>query len=177
MPATPESELKDPHVREIKDVGFKIKVVEQSGITVKRTLQRSDPFKEKNCRNINCLVCSTGGKGSCRSTGATYELVCQVCHHKYIGETSRSAYTRGKEHLHALEQWEESSVMWRHSCDKHGGDVLGFTMNVTGMFQNDAMLRQITESVRINQVNEGQLINTNGEWSYFWIPRAVVTQT
>ena len=177
VPATPQSQLKDRYVRAIKDAGFKIKVVEQSGITLKRMLQRSDPFKEKNCRNINCLVCSTGGKGSCRSTGVTYELVCQVCHHKYIGETSRSAYTRGKEHLRALEQREEGSVMWRHSCDKHGGDVPGFIMNVTGMFQNDAMLRQITESVRIHQVTEGQLINTKGEWSYFQIPRAVVTQT
>ena len=177
VPATPESQLKDRYVREIKDAGFKIKVVEQSGITLKRMLQRSDPFLEKNCRNINCLVCSTGGKGSCCSTCVTYELVCQVCHHKYIGETSRSAYTRGKEHLRALEQWEEGSVMWRQSLDKHGGDVPGFTMNVTGMFQNDATLRQITESVRINQVNEGHLTNTKGEWSYFRIPRAVVTQT
>ena len=177
VPATPESQLKDRYVREIKDAGFKVKVVEQPGITLKRMLQRSDPFKEKNCRDINCLVCSTGGKGSCRSTGVTYELVCQVCHHKYIGETSRSAYTRGKEHLRALEQREEGSVMWRHSCDKHGGDVPDFTMNVTGRFRNDAMLRQITESVRIHQVNEGQLINTKGEWSYFRIPRAVVTQT
>ena len=98
------------------------------------------------------------------NTGITYELVCQVCHHQYIGETSRSAYTRGKEHLRALEQREETSVMWRHSCD-------------TGMFHNDAMLRQITESVRINKVEEGQLINTKGEWSYFRTPRAVVTQT
>ena len=71
--------------------------------------------------------------------------------------------------------------MWRHSCDKHGGggggDVPGFTMNVTRIFQNDAMLRQITESVKINQVNAGQLINAKSEWSYFRIPRAVVTQT
>ena len=86
--ATPESQLKDPYVREIKDAAFKIKVVEQSGKTLKRMLQRSDPFKKKNCRNINCLVCSTGEKGSCHSIGITYDLVCQVCHHKYIGETS-----------------------------------------------------------------------------------------
>ena len=136
-------------------------------------LQRSDPFKEKNCRNINCLVCTTVGRGPCRNTGISFELVCQVCHHQYIGETSRSAYTRGKEHLRALEQREETSVMWRHSCDKHGGDVPSFTMNVTGMFHDDAMLRQITESVRINKVEEGQLINTKGEWSYFRISRVL----
>ena len=45
-------------------------------------------------------------------------------------------------------------------------------MNVTGMFQSDAMLRQISESIQINKV---QLINTKSEWSYFQIPRAVVT--
>ena len=36
-------------------------------------------------------------------------------------------------------------------------------MNVTGTFQNDAMLRQITESVMISQTGEGQLINTKEE--------------
>ena len=50
-------------------------------------------------------------------------------------------------------------------------------MNVMGTFQNDAMLRQITESVQINQVQEGQLINTKDEWSYFQIPRAAVMQS
>ena len=45
VPATPQSQLKDRYVRAIKDAGFKIKVVEQSGITLKRMLQRSDPFK------------------------------------------------------------------------------------------------------------------------------------
>ena len=50
-------------------------------------------------------------------------------------------------------------------------------MNVTGMFQNDAMLRQITESVRINQTEEGHLINTKEELMYFRIPRAVITQS
>ena len=140
-------------------------------------LQRSDPFREKQCNNFDCLVCSTGRKGFCCSTGVTYELVCQVCCHKYIRETSRSAYTCGKEHLRALEKRDKSSVLWRHSCDNHGGDVPGFTMNVTGTFHDDAMLRQITESVRINRVGEGQLINTKGKWSYFRIPRTVVTQS
>ena len=137
-------------------------------------LQRSDPFRKKECNNTNCLVCSTGGNGPCRSTGVTYELVCQLCRQKYIGETSRSAFTRGKEHLRALEQREQSSVMWRHSCEKHDGNVQGFTMNVTGMFQSDSMLRQISESIQINKVQQDQLINTKSEWSYFRIPRAVV---
>ena len=51
-----------------------------------------------------------------------------------------------------------------------------FEMNVTGSYSNDAMLRQISEGVRIDQVPEGSLINCKNEWNYFHIPRAVVAQ-
>ena len=40
-----------------------------------------------------------------------------------------------------------------------------------------AMSRQISESVQINQVQQDQLINTKSEWSFFRIPRAIVTQS
>ena len=48
-------------------------------------------------------------------------------------------------------------------------------MNVTGVFRDDAMLRQITESVLIKKVEEGKVINSKSEWNYVRIPRAVVT--
>ena len=83
-----------------------------------------------------------------------------------IGQTSRSAYTRGREHFHALERREESSVMWKHCCDRHEINEVSFVMNVTGIFRDDAMLRQITESVLINKVEEGKLINSKSEWNY-----------
>ena len=163
LPATPSSQLKNRYIEDIEGAGFKIKVVEQSGVTLEWMLHRWDLFRVKECSNINCLVCSTGGKGPCRSTGVTYELVCQLCRQKYVGETSRSAYTHRKEHMRALEQREQSSVMWRHPCEKHDGNVQGFTMNVTGMFQNDARPRQILESIQINKVQQDQLINTKCE--------------
>ena len=85
-PATPGSQLKHRYIEEIEGAGFKIKVVEQSGVTLKRMLHKSDPLRENECNNINCLVCSTGGKRPCRSTGVTYELVCQLCSQKSIGK-------------------------------------------------------------------------------------------
>ena len=65
--------------------------------------------------------------------------------------------------------------MWGHCCDRHERNEVNFVMNVTGVFRDDAMLRQITESVLINKVEEGKLINSKGEWNYVRIPRAVVT--
>ena len=80
-----------------------------------------------------------------------------------LGETSRSADVRGKEHRNALVQGEESSVMWKHTCDRHRDSVADFVMNVTGTFHNNAMLRQITEAAMINNVQKSVLINSKGE--------------
>ena len=37
-------------------MGLKIKVVEQSGMTLKRELQRSDTFRDKTCGREECIV-------------------------------------------------------------------------------------------------------------------------
>jgi len=120
---------------------------------------------------LGCLVCTTGGKGNCKSTGITYEVSCKRCGDKYIGETARNAYTRGKEHLMALDSKAESSIMNKHCKDKHGGIIEDFTMNVIGTFQGDAMLRQISESVRISRENQKALINNKTEWNFVKLPR------
>ena len=49
-----------------------------------------------------------------------------------------------------------------------------FETNVTGSYSNDAMLRQISEGFRIDQVPEGSLMNSKNEWNYFLVPLAVV---
>ena len=49
-------------------------------------------------------------------------------------------------------------------------------MNVIGVHSNDAMLRQISEGVEMNNVDEDSLMNYKNEWVYFQILRAAVTQ-
>ena len=98
VPATPNSQLlQRKYQKEIKRQGFKIKVVEKVGIAIKRLLQRSDPCKPRQCEREDCLVCRTDGKGPCDRQSVTYEIKCTECNNIYVGETSRSAYTRGKE--------------------------------------------------------------------------------
>ena len=77
VPATPKSELKKMLDENVKDSGIKIKVVEKAGTNVKRILQRSDPFKERNCGREDCIVCSTEGKGPCKAADATYKITCK----------------------------------------------------------------------------------------------------
>ena len=175
VPATPNSQLQKKYQKEIERQGFKIKVVEKAGIAIKRLLQKSDPFKPRQCEREDCPVCRTEGRGPCSRESVTYEIKCAGCNNVYVGETSRSAYTRGKEHSKSLSNKEERSALWKHCREKHGSEIQQFKMNVTGVYPNDAMLRQISEGIKINNVDEDSLINSKNEWNCFQIPRAVVT--
>jgi len=174
VPATPNSQLQRKYQKEIKRQGFKIKVVEKASIAIKRLLQRSDPCKPRQCEREDCLVCSTGGKGPCNRESVACEIKCTECNKVYVGETSRSAYTRGKEHKKSLSNKEERSALWKHCKEKHNNEMQKFQMNVTGLYSNDTTLRQISEGVRIDKVAEDSLINSKNERNFFHIPPAVI---
>ena len=44
-------------------------------------------------------MCREDGKRTCERQSVTYDIKCAECNDIYIGETSRSMYTRGKEHM------------------------------------------------------------------------------
>ena len=103
-PATPKSALQKTFKVALRDSGLRVRVVERAGHIVKSFMQRSNPFQTPTCfKQDDCFVCSTGGKGSCRAMGVTYEIVCVPCsgmpspgRYRYIGETARNTYTRGR---------------------------------------------------------------------------------
>ena len=50
-------------------------------------------------------------------------------------------------------------------------------MKVTGTFKDDAMLRQITEAVQIENADTNTLINTRAEWNMTRVPRMNIQTT
>ena len=70
--ATPESELAEECRKEFNRSGLKVKVVERSGRSIKRTLVKSNPFKKPGCRNTRCQVCALGGEVDCKARGLHY---------------------------------------------------------------------------------------------------------
>ena len=84
VPATPGGELAQmlrKTVEEEAEPGFKFKVLESGGRTIKSQLQKSNPTATPGCDNLDCLACKDGrGKGgSCLKTNIQYELRCQLC--------------------------------------------------------------------------------------------------
>ncbi len=171
IPSTPYSTLKKSFDKEIQRSGYKFRVVEQAGISLKSILQRSDPSRDSTCNRRDCFVCTSGGRGRCDEPNVTYDIECGECNAVYVGQTSKNAYSRGKEH--ARQMISGTSPMSNHCRKEHAGDEPFFKMNVTGSFGNDAMLRQISESVLIhhNRVGGRSTMNTKGEWNYIRLPR------
>ena len=49
-------------------------------------------------------MCRKNGKGPCDRQSVTYEIQSGGCNNIYVGKTSRSAYTIGKEHIKTLRE-------------------------------------------------------------------------
>ena len=154
--------------------------MEVAGPQLKRKLQKSDPFKKKKCERPDCLICPTDGKGPCDASGVSYNIKCKDCdevllYHKYEGETSHSGYSRGKEHQTSIGQKE--GALYRHMREKHAGNRPNFQMNVTGIYDIDAMLRQISEAVAIRNSDPKFLMNNESEWNHQVVPHVVIQRS
>ena len=99
-------------------------------------------------------------------------MSCKGCEGKYIGETSRNAFTRGREHKSDLHKKNKKSPLFIHNEEKHSSEPApGLEMKVTGIFGGDATKRQVRESVFIQQTEEEDLINRRDEWRQVKLPR------
>ena len=94
---------------------------------------------------------------------------------KYIGESSRSAYERGKEHVADYKGLNETSHILKHALIAHEGKDIAdieFGMRVTSTFRS-ALERQISEAVKIErEYRVGKmLLNSKSEFNRCEIPR------
>ena len=94
---------------------------------------------------------------------------------KYIGESSRSCYERGKEHWTTFEDLSPTSHILKHYLLEHEGlkmEDLEFGIKVTGSYRS-ALERQIAEAIKIEfELEKGtKLLNSKAEFNRCEIPR------
>ena len=102
------------------------------------------------------------------------EMKRKVKKYKYVGETGRSAFERGWEHLNDLAQLRTSSHMLKHCVgvheDKDMGDIV-FGMKVI-QYSKSSFERQIRESVQIQaERKDHYLLNSRTEYNRNSLPR------
>ena len=136
-------------------------------------LQKSEPISDIKCERIGeCMVCKNDGKGDCRRENVTYEISCNKCEKIYIGETSKNAFTRGKQHTQQLQNKDKHSVLNRHLQQDHREqtEIPEFKMKVLKSHRS-ALDRQITEAIKINRTQRNKLMNNKTEWGHNKIMR------
>ena len=130
---------------------------------------------------MSCRDEKTAGK--CRKRNITYMMTCDSCYRKegkeevtdtgvaeaqetaaYVGETYRSSYERGREHLASYKARAETSVMWKHHSTKHPEEKV-IKQYLT------SFSRQTHKAVLIEMMDKGSILNSKGGFNRCSIPR------
>ena len=176
-------------------VGFKVKVVERTGTSLKSLFPTNNLWDGQMCEREDCTTCQQGAEmlPNCNKSSVLYENVCGICNPKagedkeltgirqdiptlYVGENSRTIYERSKEHWRDWRSKTDSSHMWKHQMEEHEGEEPKFYMRVVDHFKT-ALSRQIAEAVRIRRRGgTGSILNSKAEFDSCRIPRLVVEE-
>ena len=81
----------------------------------------------------------------------------------YFGETGRTLYVRGFEHLEGHRRRYKESILVEHEEDRHEGQVVGWTMEALE-FPRGNLLRQAKEAHMISKNSHRGVLNRSGEW-------------
>ena len=133
-------------------------VSEQSGIPVSALFYSSQPREKDNCGQLECNPCKTETTRNinCRKLtkgGAVYSCQCLTFLREVGGEggeTSRTLYTRQKEHFKGLKKQKEDNTLWKHTELHHPGQDPPQFQFQAEMFCSTPMDKAIFEGVSIN---------------------------
>ena len=176
---TPNSDLKHKVQDACKRNGVRVKVVEKMDKTVKKQIQRSNPYGWEQCGRTDCPTCTRNILINCRDRGCVYEISCTNClttvSKQYRGQSGRSMYERMKEHLREWEAKSADSYLHKHSLQCHNGEVFGIDVKILGQCYGKPTTRMITEAVKIEELPEENSMNSKSEWTYVRLPRVGIT--
>ena len=171
---TEKSELMNRVQKACKRNKLRVKVVEKMNNTIKRVLQRSNPFKSTKCGRDDCNLCKLNMNVDCRCRGCVYKIVCTECNKRYIGQTCRSMYDRTNEHYDDWREKKERSVLHKHSVKYHNNLSFNIKISIIANCFGKPTTRMITEAVYIDQLSDEQSLNSKTEWSYVKLPTTVI---
>ena len=178
--ATENSELKNRVEIAARKHRVKVKIMEKSGITMKKVLQRSNPFGNIPCEREKCVCCCNeevvSNNVHCRTRGCVYFICCAECkdkvkEEKYRGQTGRSIYERMSEHFDLYNKADEKSILWKHALKHHNGEKYPIEIKIDSQCFGQPTRRLITEAVLISKMDCSESMNGKEEWSYYKIPQ------
>ena len=92
--AMPANTLAERCREEFPKAGFKVRVVERSGSSIKNKLVKSNPFKKLGCGRAGCAVCALGCDVDCKARKVHYKISCEGSN--VSEERCQNVNTKGK---------------------------------------------------------------------------------
>ena len=172
-----EDELLKKEVQRAADRNkMRLKVTEKVDNTVRKELQRSNPFKGETCGREKCKICQLESGVNCRARGCIYEMQCKECERRYRGQTGNSADERITQHFKDWERKESTCPLYRHSQLYHQGNKFPVSVKILKNCFGDPTTRRITEAVLIDELSSEETMNGKSEWSYMKLNKLSVHQ-
>ena len=164
--ATEDGQLKKELQRCADRNQMKIKMIEKVENSLRKELQRSNPFKEETCGNTRCQICQGQTGVNCRARGCIYEMICLECERKYRGQTGNSAQERVNTHFKDWKRKDSKCPLYRHSQLYHNGERFRVGVKILRNCFGDPTTRRITEAVLIDELSAEEAMNAKNEWTY-----------
>ena len=155
----------------------RVKVVERGGTCLHDILGRKDPWARSNCGKPDCMVCCSKSrpKGAedaptdCRKESVCYRICCDRCKSvkveaHYYGESARTSYLRGREHLRGQVCQLEENPLWKHDQVHHSGVQGSYSMAVIRSHRTP-LSRQIQEATEIEFSQAQIIMNSRSEYN------------
>ena len=108
----------------------------------------------------------------CTTEGVGYYNECWKCRLKgkmfrYVGESSRSAHQRGKEHMREITKGKKTHTLAIHFIEEHNGARQEILLRIVGKFRTP-LERQVWELVEIDstmaKLGHTHCLNSRNEW-------------
>ena len=169
VPYPPFSALKNRMTKAEANLGYKtrFRFVEELGRSLQQILVKKNPDPQE-CGRENCLP-RKYKPGDCMRQNALYRLDCQLCKTEeqktsvYVGETARTIFDRGLEHMKTHRSRNAESPLVEHENSEHDGQPVEWTMSAI-CFPIGNMKRQATEGHLISQIGRNSnILNRKGE--------------
>ena len=158
----------------------RVKIIERGGCKVKDILGKKDPWASTGCGRQDCMVCLSKGRKqdtptTCSQENICYEISCDMCLDmgvaaKYYGESARTPYLRGREHLQGQARQHEDNPLMKHDQLHHHGVHSSYSMKVLRKHKAP-LARQVQEATEIDHSNAQIILNSKGEFNGARIPR------
>ena len=162
-------------------LGFsgRVKYVEEIGSTLEDIITTKDPWGKDPCGRKWCFSCQTD-PGKCTRQGIVYHIDCLICSQEglrtqYVGESARTAFDRGAEHLGALKRMDQKHPMVEHHLEEHRGQQVSCRFKVI-KYHDRPLQRQAHEGFLIANFKGHKILNGRGDWGQNLPPRIMMEQ-